>query len=333
MSMLTRVDPIQLHHSLITGDGPTHIYGLSNTTKEKSKMFDEILHVDNAVLNETQKVLRDFGATDEMSSENLVHIPVRIENFSKYRSTEDVFLFFPNSKEDGNCKNFSIEFLDVSEWIYQEVVFPLIKKVFVNSDSFLDDLAKDLTPAIFLSSYFHELGHKKGAFKVVPEKDERLKISNKMFALFGETWADVYLLENKKIDNKLFWLFYFIKIFWYARFNFDLDHEKGLLNTDNDSWQGAMFYQAGIESGILSFKEDKTLSFHPEYTENFLIFFRTNFWFYYDDKFLENDESTQNQILEICMSKMLPKSEGQYCYPDELKEIFSKCSDFATRNF
>jgi hypothetical protein len=133
------------------------------------------------------------------------------------------------------------------------------------------------------------------------------------------------VLKNINETRSLFLLIFFIKIFWYARFNFNKNKKEGLVNDDNDSWEGVLFLELALKSKLVEKKEGSFI-FNME---NFCQFetHLDNIIHQFDDKFLDMDESRQNEVIHRVMTNNVPFKNGQFFLSEKSNEVLFLCEN------
>ncbi|MFZ9596604.1 MAG: hypothetical protein ACO3A2_11075 [Bdellovibrionia bacterium] len=255
------------------------------------------------------------------------HVPVRLSQENTcLGNRENVFLPFPlslNWSSSHPSDHFSLELIEVSQWIYEQAIAPCVTQVFEDAPALQamfhqPDLRAQL---IYVYSFFHELAHRIGPLRVSPEKDRRLNLSDFHFNTLGEIHADLivfYLLSELPQVTVLIFLF---KIFWYLR--------RDQKCCDSDGVLGVYFWRESILSGALRFQSSGQLSLDVPWLQKTMhqALNEVHRWVH---QFIE-EPLDQNSIVSLWFNKKAGVQTGTYQLPQELCLLFQKCRLIPTR--
>ncbi|MCX8514002.1 MAG: hypothetical protein ORN24_00355, partial [Burkholderiales bacterium] len=173
----------------------------------------------------------------------------------------NIFMFFPGVLGITSSKiedYFGLEFIDVWVSVFDEIVFPCMRKVFDKKSQ--TELYARLRPllekTIYLAAVFHEIGHRCSCWKISPEKDARVQINKFHTDVTGELATDIILVNFLKEFKEIQYFVFLQRLFWFGRFGFKENFEHGNLNEDNDTWIGAYLWNHFINTQVLIKNKD-----------------------------------------------------------------------------
>lgn len=167
-------------------------------------------------------------------------------------SGQNIFLIFPHCTNNSPTRIedvFGIEFIDVWSNIMQTIIFPIIDQKFEPSPIFLT-LKYYMEEVIFISSIFHEIGHRVGPYRIAP-MGSLVTLSQHNFDIMAELATDLLLISNLKEFPEVALFIILQRIFWYGRVGFSKNELVGNINTDNDAWIGAFLWEHLRKTGII----------------------------------------------------------------------------------
>lgn len=321
-----KVIPIDAHVYFTKGV-PRKLSGALFRDAELEKEVLSWLHsrVDfNAVMKRYQSYDRSLSSLEWPS-----HYATRFINLSsKASNDENIFMFFPEvlGLKTGKVEDyFGFEFIDVWVSVFDEIVFPCMRRVFDNETQFVlyTALRPVLEKTIYLASVFHEIGHRCGYWKVSPVVDERIHINQFHLDVLGELSTDSllssFLLEFTEIQYFVF----LHRIFWFGRFGFGKNLLSGNLNEDNDTWIGSYLWNQYINHGVL--KKNKNDTWHINFDKLHALFECVVRDVDSLGDLCVNNLVNQDELIDSWMQSRVEFASGKFCYPDTMREIFTKC--------
>lgn len=257
------------------------------------------------------------------------HYPLRIlSGLGAVSSGKNIFMFFPDAlgqspKEESDV--FGLEFVDVWSNLFRKSIFECVKRIFV-IDSQIDlllPLELNLEKTIFLSSVFHEIGHRAGPYKVSPKKAPGMNLSNFQVDVFGELATDCQLVVNLDEFPEVALFVLLQRLFWFGRRGFSDDPLSALVNTDNDAWIGSFLWNRLLQSKTIVIKNDRIRLDKSKIKVCFRAIISEI------DLLAERTKGNERQAEIFCewMSSQIPTARGKSFLPDSLRKVFELCHD------
>ncbi|HZW07854.1 MAG TPA: hypothetical protein VFF65_12090 [Phycisphaerales bacterium] len=196
---------------------------------------------------------RDRGAP--FSSKQLPHHYVaRLLYASDPTIEQNSFMLIPQIygvQPEGSEKFRAIEIIDNAEAAGSQIIFPAIHRLCdLDTRRFV---ATDLMPVHLelytLWGWCHELGHWTGPFRIAPERDPQLRITQSFIDHLGEADTDSLAAELTPEIPEIAVLMILTRIFSWSRRGFVNNPESGLTNSDNDAWVGTAMFRRALASG------------------------------------------------------------------------------------
>lgn len=257
------------------------------------------------------------------------HYATRFINLSsKASNDENIFMFFPEvlGLNSGKVEDyFGFEFIDVWVSVFDEIVFPCMRRVFDKETQFTlyTVLRPVLEKTIYLASVFHEVGHRCGYWKVSPGVDERIHINKFHLDILGELSTDSLLSSFLPEFPEIQYFVFLQRIFWFGRFGFVKNSLCGNLNEDNDTWIGSYLWNQYIKHGVLY--KNKNGTWHINF-DKLHVFFESVIR---DIDSLgnqcANNLTNQDELIDLWMQSRVAYDSGKFCYSETMGEIFKKC--------
>lgn len=246
----------------------------------------------------------------------------------------NIFMFFPEvlGLNTGIPEDyFGFEFVDVWVSIYDEIIFPCVRKVFDEESQIklFSTLRPTLEKTIYLASIFHEIGHRCGYWRVAPVIDPRIKINKFNTDVLGELATESMILNFLVEFPEVLYHIFLNRIFWFGRFGFSEDSVHGKTNEDNDTWIGSYLWNEYIKKGVLTQNFDKKWNINFTKLENFFTEILLDI-----DKLgadVINSGSKQNNIINTWMHNKVQRINGKYAFPKKLQEFLAKCHRISDR--
>lgn len=241
---------------------------------------------------------------------------------------DNIFMFFPHvlGLYSGGIEDyFGFEFIDVWVSVFDEVIFPCMKKVFDHATQLqlFSVLRPKLEKTIYLASVFHEIGHRCGYWKVSPVKDERVHINKFHTDVLGELTTDTLLVNFLQEFPEVLYCVFLQRLFWFGRFGFKDNPINGKLNEDNDTWIGAYLWNKYIEFDVLTQNED--YSWHVHFEKLASIFSEVlKDVDQLGDQVVKNPSAQDNVIHQWMQSRVECKKE-QFILPQEMQNALIRC--------
>lgn len=171
-------------------------------------------------------------------------------------SGKNIFLFFPQClglvpERAQDC--FGLELIDVWTNVFERAVYPCLAKVADLRTKYevFTSLRLKTERTIFLASIFHEVGHRVGPYRVSPQPDPRMSLSEFHLDVLGELATDSLLVVMLEEFPEIAQFVMTQRLFWFPRRGFMDSPEMARINEDNDSWIGAYLWNAFEQQGIL----------------------------------------------------------------------------------
>ncbi|MGZ3769361.1 MAG: hypothetical protein ACXVCP_01575 [Bdellovibrio sp.] len=326
------------------GQSLIHLKGLFKFTKTKKNYTEAILYRDSQLETDVQhwlesraslnKVLDKYKYYDPSISaiEWPKHYPMRIiKGAGSICSSDNIFMFFPEVLGISTSQQedyFGFEFVDVWSNVFTQSIFPSIRKTFDLQTQLRvsSQLRCSLDKTIFLASIFHELGHRVGPWKVSPEKDQNLKVSDFYLDIFGELSTDSLLISHLEEFPEIAQFVFFQRIFWFTRRGFRNNPLSALINEDNDAWIGALLWNEFMKMKLLNKINGKWSLKQDEIVSGFNSIIKE-----IDElgkALIQTDSLSQNQLVQNWMKSKVQFDENLgFLLPDALVEIFVQCQD------
>lgn len=262
------------------------------------------------------------------------HYATRFVNVrGKAAEGENIFMFFPEvlGIDAGTIDDyFGFEFVDIWASVFDEIVFPCVRKVFDEETQLklFTTLRPVLDKTIYLASIFHEVGHRCGYWKVSPEKDSRIHINKFNTDVLGELSTDTLLVNLLPEFPEVLSFIFLQRLFWFGRFGFKNNPMSGKLNEDNDTWIGSYLFNQYIENEVLT----KTLN--GRWNVNFDLL---KALFSHVIKDIDQlgceviSKTNQNSIIQNWMRKNVSYRNNQFILSKEIQTMFLRCADISEK--
>ncbi|WP_448195440.1 hypothetical protein [Pseudomonas aeruginosa] len=256
------------------------------------------------------------------------HYPVKIlEGNDNLRHQENVFLYFPYGagiKSTQEQDIFGFEFTQVTTDIFTKIHRRCLEKVASRELLELYErlFSHNLIDITYLYSLLHEMAHRVGAWKVIPQKAQGMGAGGINLSIIGELWADLQLLHVSKEFPELTLFIFLNRIFWYTRKGFEQNPEQASINIDNDSWGGAYLWTKLVQTGAVSLA-------HGELNVEFALMQDT-----FEECRLELQELALScisaplhaeQYLNLWREKILGGELGYQSLPPDLQILYVRC--------
>ena len=245
------------------------------------------------------------------------------------KNMKNIFMFFPevlgihgNSGDD----YFGLEFIDIWSSVFNEIIFPCMRKVFDNTSLkyLYSSLRPQLEKTIFLASVFHEIGHRISIWKVSPVKDDRLCINKFHTDVFGELSTDMFLVNHLSEFPEILYFVFLQRIFWFGRFDFSQDTISGALNRDNDTWISAYLWQHYVDHKAIVMTDIDSWHVDIDSLPNVFRHILEDL-IQLESDVVKVPKDEQDIYLATWMKKRVPYKNGRFIYPDTQRELFIRC--------
>lgn len=278
-----------------------------------------------------QEIIGRYQAYDnELHSKELPqHYPLKIlSGVGSISSGKNIFMFFPNALGlEPQCEQdvFGLEFVDVWSNLFRRSIFDCVKRVFSTEDQLrlLVPLETNLERTIYLSSVFHEIGHRVGPFRVSPGMAPGMNLSEFQVDVFGELATDSHLILNLPEFPEVAAFVILQRLFWFGRRGFSDNPLSAQINHDNDAWIGAYLWQKLTEFGVISSKQGKLRFQSERVVECFTSIIEET------DAMARRTQSKSNQdeLVSQWMCNQVPCERGRFFLPEGLRDLFGRCHD------
>jgi len=317
-----------------------HLKGLFKLTKTERAWVDAVAVRDRHLEREVQEwissrssyaeIMDRYGAYDPtlQSREFPRHYPLRMVcGVGSACSGRNIFMFFPNAlglASTGEHDVFGLEFIDVWSNIFRRSVFECVKRTFAIDDQIRISLplATNLERTIYLSSIFHEIGHRVGPYRISPSRWEGMNLTEFQTDVFGELATDSLLILNLKEFPEVAMFILTQRLFWFGRRGFLDNPLSANINNDNDAWIGAFLWNR-LRKTVIGIRDGKL---HLDTTQIESVF---------QSIVMEIDQlaratcssANQKELVYQWMANQVPCSRGRFFLPEELRSVFEKCQD------
>ncbi|RYZ72407.1 MAG: hypothetical protein EOP05_11035 [Proteobacteria bacterium] len=315
--------------------------GFFKLTKTDQGFVDAVAIRDRSLENEVGRWIEERSSFEllmsryrdydpELHSEELPqHYPLRIlSGIGSVSSGKNIFMFFPDALgllPVDEKDVFGLEFVDVWNNMFRRSIFECVKRTFVIEDHFkiLVPLEMNLDRAIYLSSIFHEIGHRTGPFKVSPSFASGMNLSPFQIDVFGELATDSLLIKNLSEFPEIALFIILQRIFWFGRRGFADNPLSASINADNDAWIGSLLWTRLIDSGVIT-QTSRGLKFNPSRIAGCFESLLHEI-----DSLAQSTKGRLNQqeLVWQWMSDQVPFMRGRFFLPEGLKAVFETCHD------
>ena len=153
----------------------------------------------------------------------------------------NIFLFFPWAAgivSRNPRHHFGLELINVWEQSFHKIVFPAMEAI-LDSESCenLGGLLKTgLSEVIYMASQLHEVGHRVGPFRVIPNPDPKMNLSvgNLLFDACGELTADALMVALVPELEELAAFVTAARLIFFPRKGYDKSRGNNI-SSDNDA--------------------------------------------------------------------------------------------------
>jgi hypothetical protein len=257
------------------------------------------------------------------------HYPLRIlSGIGSISSGKNIFMFFPEAlgiEANDETDVLGLEFIDVWSNMFRRSIFECVKRVFSTQDQFqlLVPLQANLERTIFLSSIFHEIGHRVGPYRVSPTRAPEMNLTEFQTNVLGELATDSILIRHLPEFPEVVLFVILQRIFWFGRRGFADDPLSAQINNDNDAWIGAYLWSKLIQYSVIELSAGG-LKFNFAHVKNCFDQIIASI-----DELarISSGQSNQTEIVLNWMSRQVPCERGRFFLPPEMKDIFSLCHD------
>jgi hypothetical protein len=294
-------------------------------------LFEKALNLLNQTISKQDLISRFQSANLQNIKLDLPrHYPVLISNTrGVFGNKQNLFVYFPYCMKAAFSQdydsNFSLEFYERSEQIFNSILAPALTALFSDSERLVQDIQSELPINVWTFSMLHELGHHIGHWYMSPKTNPKIKVNGFLKGIFGELSSDLFslvLVPEKREANLLNIL---MKCFYYPRIGYSQNPLAGRLNTDNDTWEGILLLHRLLVTGGIVLKESKL----KIVTEVFMSECR-NLLNEIDKLGFEighyNEKKAQEKILDDWMIQQLPFENGRWILPREIRVIYDAVS-------
>jgi hypothetical protein len=315
--------------------------GFFRLTKTEQGWVDAVAIRDFAVEKNVARWISERSSTDAImdryqsydpelhSRKAPQHYALKIlSGIGSVSSGKNIFMFFPEALEleaKSEEEVFGLEFIDVWSNIFSQSIFECVKRSFTPESQvkLLVALESNLAEAIFLSSIFHEIGHRVGPYRVSPNVPSDMNLSPFQRDVFGELATDSLLILNLKEFPEVAAFVILQRLFWFTRRGFADNPLSATINSDNDSWIGAYLWNKLTNSGVVS-PTQRGLNYHPE---NIVPCFSEIISEIDRLAHFHRGHALQRERINQWMSNQVPFSQGRFFLPPNLKSIYEVCHD------
>ena len=265
------------------------------------------------------------------SLERPKHYATRFINVSGLTAIEEnIFMFFPEAIGIHSGKEedyFGFEFIDAWLAVFEEIVFPCMRKIFDEETQLklFVTLRPMLEKTIYLSSVFHEIGHRCGYWKVSPTKDENITIKKFHTDVLGELATDTLLVNFLAEFPEVLYFVFLQRLFWFGRFGFKNNPLSGKINEDNDAWIGSYLWNRYIESNAITQNNDHSWHVNFENLKNAFSKVQNEID-HLAVETIKNRYSQDNSIHEW-MKSTVSYEQDNFIIPEKMQRVFIRCLD------
>ena len=320
-----------------------NLNGFFKLTKTDQGFVDAIALRDRSVERDVQRWVADRSSYQALvsryraydptlhSEEPPNHYPLRLlSGIGSVTSGKNIFMFFPNALgivPQTENDVFGLEFIDIWENLFRRSIFECVKRTFAIEDHFkiLVPLEMSLGRTIYLSSIFHEIGHRVGPFKVSPGLEDGMNLSPFQVDVFGELATDSLLIRNLTEFPEVAMFVILQRLFWFGRRGFSDNPLCASINSDNDAWIGSLLWTRLIRDGVIT-KSSNGLRFHQE---NIIPCFNALIAEIDALARMSQGRSDQQEIFYQWMANQVPSARGTFFLPEGLRQLFEECHDIA----
>jgi len=317
-----------------------HLKGIFKLTKTERAWVDAVavrdrhleqdVHQWIAARSSYNKIMDRYSAYSPLlcSRELPRHYPLKlVSGVGSVCSGKNIFMFFPNAfgfVPTNEADVFGLEFIDVWSNLFRRSVFECVKRTFVLEDQIriLLPLDTNLERTIYLSSIFHEIGHRVGPYRVSPSIQTGMNLTEFQTDVFGELATDSLLLLHLKEFPEAALFILTQRLFWFGRRGYLDNPLSANINSDNDAWIGAFLWNR-LRNTVLEKKEGK-LHLRLERIDGV---FRTILEEIDELARFTCGRSDQKERVHQWMMNQVPCARGHFFLPDDLKDVFAKCQD------
>jgi hypothetical protein len=317
-----------------------HLKGLFKLTKTERAWVDTVAVRDRNLEKDVHEwissrsshceIIDRYSAYDPTlhSRELPRHYPLRmLYGVGSVCSGKNIFMFFPNAfglVPDGDDDVFGLEFIDVWSNIFRRSVFECVKRTFAIQDQIRVTLLLEanLERTIYLSSIFHEIGHRVGPYRVSPSIQAGMDLTEFQTDVFGELATDSMLISNLKEFPEVALFIITQRLFWFGRRGYIDNPLSANINNDNDAWIGA-FLWTRLRKTVIEIKDGK-LHLDPTRIEATFRSIVAEI-----DQLAHSTCGSPNQkeLVYQWMANQVPCARGRFFLPEELRAVFAMCQE------
>lgn len=296
----------------------------------RDRHLEQDVHQWIAARSSYNKIMDRYSVYDSSLCSRVLprHYPLKlVSGVGSVCSGKNIFMFFPNAlglAPSSEADVFGLEFIDVWSNLFRRSVFECVKRTFALEDQIriLLPLDINLERTIYLSSIFHEIGHRVGPYRVSPSIQSGMDLTEFQTDVFGELATDSLLLLHLKEFPEVAMFILTQRLFWFGRRGYLDNPLSANINVDNDAWIGAFLWNR-LRDTVLETKDGKL---HVR-LEKIEIVFQTIL-----NEIDELAQSTcgrsdQKELACQWMMNQVPCARGQFFLPEDLKDLFAKCQD------